>query len=316
MNMRGIFFVFLSAVLVSCGRGSNFVAPTAPGTNYGSTSGGANNWQDRIPWSPYIVIHNDAGALPGYQQAVGELMAHDAIRGARVGISEGEVMSNSPNVVNQWLASRGVELLVIVDNYLLLHDNLEDIIDRVVALHSGVTTFQIGNETTTIMAKNGPTLTIEQYMKAFRRIYDYVSMKYPNITLVSQSTFGSGTYGSNELEQMISLGLTEMSPQRVIIGMNVYGGPTIAGNASVINSRLRNYRVWVTETGSSNSDEQISYVLNSYPDIRNQLRAERIYYYALWGGDSGSDTGFSLIKNPETLPVWESPLFEVLAGKR
>lgn len=317
MNIRRVIFVLLSAVLIiSCNKDSRLSAPLAGPSAIPGATPAANSWQGRIPWSPYMVIHNPAGALAGYQQAVGELMAHGAIRGARVGISENEVMGNSPNNINQWLASQGVELLVIVDNYLLLHDNLEEVMDRVIALHPGVTTFQIGNETTTIMSKTGPHLSIEEYMRAFHRIYDYVSVKYPNIILVSQSTVSAGTYGSNELEQMISLGLTQMSPQRMIIGMNVYGGPTIAGNASVINTELRNYRVWITETGGTDADQQVGFVFNLYPVLRDQLRAERIYWYALWGGDSGEGMGFGLIRNAETPPIWEGPLFETLVGKR
>ncbi|OGN01929.1 MAG: hypothetical protein A3I26_02925 [Candidatus Yanofskybacteria bacterium RIFCSPLOWO2_02_FULL_43_10] len=312
MNIRRIFVVLFAAVLTAaCGRDSNFSIPTAPGAIPGE-----NSWQGRIPWSPYMVIHNDAGALSGYQTAVRELMAHDAIRGARVGMSESEVMNNSPNIINQWLAAQGLELLVIVDNYLLFHDNLEEIMDRVIALHPGATTFQIGNEITTILPKTGRTTTIEEYMKAFRRIYDHVSVKYPNITLVSQSTISAETYGSQELEKMVGLGLIRMSPQRVIIGMNVYGGPTVAGNASVINSQLRSYRVWVTESGSLDPDRQVGHVANSYPALRNQLRAERIYWYALWAGDTGQDNGFGLIKNPYNPPLWESPLYQILTGKR
>ncbi len=340
MNIRRICVVLLSAVLVvACNRDARPFNPAAP-----DPASGPANWQDRIPWSPYMVIHNPGNALAGYREAVGELLAHGAIRGARVGISENEVMGNSPNAVTQWLASQGVELLVIVDNYLLLHDNLEEIMDRVIALHPGVTTFQIGNETTTIMAKNGPTLSIEQYMKAFRRIYNYVSVKYPNIILVSQSVFGSGTYGSNELEQMVALGLTQMSPQRVVIGMNVYGQMTVYANASVINSQLRNYRVWVTETGETNpelhathvvnfypllsyrvwvtetgendSERQIGHVINLYPELINQLRAERIYWYALWAGDSGTDVGFGLIRHADSPPILREPLFEILTGRR
>ncbi len=303
MKRNKILAVLAATLLtVACGRNATISAPTAPG-------GIGGGWEGRIPWSPYLDIHNAAGALPGYQQAVTELMAHGALRGARVGLSEPEVMSQVPNAVNQWLSSQGLELLVIVDDYLLFHDNLEEIMDRVVSLSPGVTTIQIGNEVT-------PAMSIEQYMKVFRHIYYYVSVRYPDITLVAQSTFGSGKYGSVELEKMIALGLKDMSPQRVIIGMNVYDEPTLLANADVLNSQLREYRVWVTETGSSNPEEQVGHVINFYPELNNILRSERIYWYALWGGDSGSDTGLSLIKSPETPPIWESPLYKVLTGKK
>jgi hypothetical protein len=36
----------------------------------------------------------------------------------------------------------------------------------------------------------------------------------------------------------------------------------------------------------------------------------------MWGGDTGTDSEFSLVKHPASYPnYWKSPLFELLAGR-
>ena len=68
-----------------------------------------------------------------------------------------------------------------------------------------------------------PTITIEQYMTLFRRIYDHVQNRHPGrATLLTQSTLGSGLHGPEELESMVNLGLTDFDPRHVIIAINLY----------------------------------------------------------------------------------------------
>ena len=51
--------------------------------------------------------------------------------------------------------------------------------------------------------------------------------------------------------------------------------------------------------------------------LRRYLRAERVYWYVLWGGDAGPDTDFSLIKSPASYPnYWKSPLLTLLTTGR
>ncbi len=60
----------------------------------------------------------------------------------------------------------------------------------------------------------------------------------------------------------------------------------------------------------------IPWVQEKYPLLRDYLRAERIYWFVMWGGDGGPDTDFSLIKNPRAFPVyWTSPLFDLLTSR-
>ena len=140
--------------------------------------------------------------------------------------------------------------------------------------------------------------------------------------LMTQSTFGSGFYGSNELKKMVELGLKPniLSPQRVIVAMNIYSDDALSEYVSARNQYLDDpnqggYRIWVMETGSSNPNEQIDHVKSFYPRLTSALGAERIYWYVLWGGSIGPDTGYSLILNSsDPNQMTYSPLFKALAG--
>lgn len=265
-----------------------------------------------IQWSPYIVIHTPGEAFFAYQKAIPELMSRGALKGARVGIIKGE----NRNEVNVWIASTGLDVLWILDNYYLFESDIERVIDRVLVWYPNIRYLQIGNEVTTILPRNGPQISVEAYMSVLKKIYTYVATKYPQITLVTQSTFGSGSYGSVELERMIELGLKTMSSSRLIIGMNVYSVSTASQYSHVINGPLRGYRIWITETGTTNPNEHIQYVNGVYPILRNNLRAERIYWYCLYCGDNGPDVGFGLIRDLQKPSFWTSPLYDFLAGRR
>jgi hypothetical protein len=68
----------------------------------------------------------------------------------------------------------------------------------------------------------------------------------------------------------------------------------------------------VTETGETIPASQIAYVTATYPQLQALLRADRIYWYALWAGDSGGDSDYSLIMNATQPPIGPGPLFQVL----
>jgi hypothetical protein len=65
------------------------------------------------------------------------------------------------------------------------------------------------------------------------------------------------------------------------------------------------------ETGVADQARHIMHVTDMYPRLQ-ALGAERIYWYALWAGDTGVDSEFSLIKNPLTPAFIASPLFAAL----
>ena len=205
-------------------------------------------------------------------------------------------------------------MLGLVGNEYLFEQNVEAEIDRILVAYPEIRYFQIGNETTTILPSSGPTISIEQYMQVFRRIYDHVQSRHPErAILLTQSTFGCCFYGPGELETMARLGLADMDSEKVIIAVNAYDPASADQYRGLLGGPLRKFRVWVTESGVSDPALQIAFVREKYPLLRDYLRAERVYWYTMWGGDSGSDTDFSLIKNPMNYPqYWKSPLFELL----
>jgi hypothetical protein len=106
-----------------------------------------------------------------------------------------------------------------------------------------------------------------------------------------------------------------MNPDQVIIAVNAYDPESASQYLGLLGRQLRQFRVWVTESGVSDPTLHAAFVRDKYPRLRNYLRAERVYWYTMWGGDSGSDTDFSIIKNPAGYPnYWKSPLFQLLAG--
>lgn len=263
-------------------------------------------------WSPYIGVHVTGEALTAYQDALTRLIRAGKLRGARVEISPGGLASG--DAVLKAIGATGVELLGLISNEFLFEPDIEGTIDRIFAAYPEIHYFQVGNEITTILPASGPTMTIDQYMGVFQRVYDHVQRRYAGrATLLTQSTLGSGLYGPRELERMADLGLSAMDPGRVIIAINDYDPNEAVNYVGLLGSTLRRFRVWVTESGVPNASLHAAYVQTGYPELRNYLRAERIYWYVLWGGDSGSDTEFSLIKDPKNSPnYWQSPLFTML----
>ncbi|MDP3697728.1 MAG: hypothetical protein Q8R55_07015 [Candidatus Taylorbacteria bacterium] len=277
---------------------------------------------DLSMWSPYILVHTPGEALRAYQKAIPELMARGALKGVRIGIDKNE----GRNFVNTWIASVVPDTLWILDNHYLFDQNIEQVIDQVMVWYPGIKYLQIGNETTTILPRNEPQIPIELYMSVLKRIYTYVQTRYRGVILVAQSTFGSGKYGSLELERMVELGLREMSPNKLIIAMNVYS-ISAAHNYSHVVNRLglrkndQGYRIWVTESGVADPSLHISFVQEVYPFLKNNLKAERVYWYCLYCGEPEQDRGddhskYGLIRginNP--LLLWTSPLYNALTGR-
>lgn len=313
--MRRMVFVALSVAVFLCANCNRATSVTAP-SNYSNSS---NNVVAgvRANWSPYIVVHTSGEALAAYQKAIPELVAAGALRGVRIGITKGE----GKNSVNEWIASAVPDVLWVLDNYYLFEPNIEGVIDQVFNWYPSIRYLQIGNEVTTILPKPGPQITVEEYMTIFKRVYNHVQKNHPNrVMLVVQPTIGSGKSGAQEIERMIELGLKEMPPDKIILSFNCYTAIAASEYTNILNSSLRDYRVWVTETGIADYNEHISFVANEYPRLKHYLRFEIMFWYALWVGDEeyGSDTGFGLIRNLRDFPrqdYWRSPLFKVLTGE-
>lgn len=265
-----------------------------------------------------MVVHVTGEAFDAYKDVLPQMVQQGTLRGVRIGTDKNEAFNNY--VVDMIRGIPGIDILFIIDNYYLFDENIEAVIDDAFRKYPDIRYFQIGNETTTILPNTGPTMTIERYMAVLKRIYAHVQKNHPGrAILVSQATFGSGTYGAEELEKMARLGLTEMSPDKIIIGINCYTHFAANQYTGVLNGPLRKYRVWVTETGTNDPEQHMSFILNEYPKLRNYLRPERIYWYALWTGDGqyGTDTDFGLIRYPGKYPDYlKTPLLKILLGQQ
>jgi hypothetical protein len=263
-------------------------------------------------WSPYVGVHIDARALDAYRDALSSLQRAGRLSGLRVEINKNHQSAGDQTIAE--LGGLGLELLGLIGNEYLFAQDIEHEIDGILAAYPGIRYFQIGNEVTTILPKDGPTIGIDRYMEVFRRVYTHLQSRDPErAVLVTQSTLGSGLHGPAELEAMARLGLAAMDPERVIIAVNAYDPESASQYRGLLGGSLRRFRVWVTESGVADPALHISFVSSKYPLLRDYFRAERVYWYTMWGGDSGSQSDFSLIRNPMSYPnYWKSPLFELL----
>jgi len=290
--------------LIACDQLHPPTSPSAPPTT-----------QDvALSWSPYVGVHSDGRAIPAYQDALSALRRTGRLNGVRMELHRNELV----NPVIKAVGALGVEILGLVENLYLFDPDIERAIDRIFAAYPEIRHFQIGNEVTTILPPSGPTMTIEQYAAVFQRVYAHVQAHHPGrAILLTQSALGSGLRGPTELETLTSLALSRMDPDKVIVAINAYDPANVSQFSGLLGGALRPFRVWVTESGSLNPDQQASFVRDEYPLLRRFLRAERVYWYVMWAGDQGPDTGFSLIKFPTSHPnYWKSPLFELLTEER
>ena len=253
-----------------------------------------------------MVIQPDDGALSGYRDALTRLTSHGAVAGARIGLSADGSSTGTVNLA----ASFGLDIVGIVDNADLFATDVEGTFDRYRAAYPQVRTFQIGNEITTLPAT---PMTIDQYVTVFVRIYTHVISTYPDVTLVAESPFGSGNRGSTDLlAETAGFAARGVSPSRIVLAVNVYTATALAAYAAAMPNIAPEYRIWVTETGETIPANQAAYVTVTYPQLRALLRADRIYWYALWAGDTGGDSDFSLIRNATMPPIVPGPLFQIL----
>ncbi len=281
--------------------------PTAP-------SGTPTAQEVALQWSPYVGVHADGDALPAYEDALLALRRAGRLNGVRMEIRRNEPVSP----VIKAVGGLGLEVLGLVSNEYLFDPDIEGAIDRIFDAYPEIRHFQIGNEVTTILPQSGPTITIQEYAAVFQRVYDHVQARHPGrAILVTQSALGSGLRGPTELETLAGMTLSHMDPDRVIVAINAYEPDAVSQYRGLLGGALRPFRIWVTESGMANPEGHTSFVRDKYPLLRQYLRAERVYWYVMWGGDAGPDTDFSLIKFPTSHPdYWKSPLFDLLATGR
>lgn len=291
--MKQIGLLLLTSTLAACQLISGPSSSTPPA------------WQSSLPqWSPYVVLQPDDGALVGYREALTQLTNRRAVAGARIQLFADGRAAATVNLA----ASLQIEILGIVDNADLLGADPEGAFDRYRSAYPQVRTFQIGNEVTT----SAPTpMTIDQYLDTFVRIYTRVVNTYPDVTLVTQAAFGAGQIGASDLMATINRLRTFADPSRVVLGLNAYTPTALLTYEAALRASPPPYRIWVTETGIADPASEVAYVTQTYPRLF-ALPAQRIYWYALWAGDSGIDSGYSLISSASRPPIVPGPLFQLL----
>ena len=115
---------------------------------------------------------------------------------------------------------------------------------------------------------------------------------------------------------MVNLGLTDFDPRHVIIAINLYDLDHAGQYPGLLGGALRQFRVWVTESGIRDPDLHMSWIRDNYPRIRNLVRAGTVVLVHHVGRGHRPRPGFSLIRNPGSFPNYSrSPLFELLAGR-
>jgi hypothetical protein len=209
----------------------------------------------------------------------------------------------------------GLSIISIIHMSDLESAGWEAAFDRIYATYPGdiwEIASEISNPDPTV---NPVPITATNYMSQFKTLYFYVKARYPGAVLTNAPPYGSGDTGAPELEEFFTLGLLDLN---VVIALNVYSNYALSRYTAVMDKyadRLAGKRVWVTETGSANPNNQIAWVQEFYPTIINSIHPEMICWFEMWGGDSpAGDNGFGLLDQVTTSHPVERPLFKALTG--
>lgn len=268
--------------------------------------------QSTSAWAPCAVVHSPGGApFTAQMDAAGKLQRAGNLRWLRL-----DTRLDGSGVEYHREAQRlGLRTMSIIALRDLESVGWESAFDRLYALYP-TDIWEIGNEISNPDPSVNPvSMTPATYMAKFSALYAHVKNRYPGVTLASAPTYGTGLSGSTELESFFKLGLLDMD---VVVTVNVYSHTALSAYATVLAkyaARLVGKRIWVTETGSSNPDNQLAWVQEFYPRLVNVVHPEMICWYALWGGDgAATDNGFGLLDRVEGGAVVERPLFRALTG--
>jgi len=289
MAARLAWLLLLMPALVAC---HSATAPSPPPA-----------WLTLLPqWSPFMVVQPDDAALNGYRDALNQLTGRRAVAGVRIQLFADGRAARTVGLATSFR----LDVLGILDNADLSAADPESMFDRYRAAYPQVTAFQIGNEVTTSVP-----MPIDRYLDVFARVYAHVVSRYPDVTLVTQAAFGAGQIGSIDVNATVERIRTFASPSRAVVALNVYTPTALMAYEAALRASPPPYRIWVTETGSADPASQVAYVMQTYPRLL-ALPAERIYWYALWAGDTGADSGYGLIGHASSPPIVQGPLFQLL----
>jgi len=294
------FLGVLLAVCAACQRNPTSPSPitSAPGTNA------------VYAWAPCVVVQSPGGdAFRVQMDAVQKLQRAGKMSWIRLNTS----LDGSGAEYHRQARQMGLRIFSIIHMSDLESAGWENAFDRIYATYPS-DMWEIASEISNPdPAVNPVRLTPESYMSKFKALYSYVSTRYPGAVLTNAPPYGSGDTGPPELEKFFQLGLLDLD---VVVALNVYSNFALSRFTPVMDKyaqQLAGKRVWVTETGSANPDNQIAWVREFYPLIVNSIHPEMICWYVMWGGDSAGDNGFGLLDQVTTQAV-ERPLFKALAG--
>jgi len=302
---KALLLCFGVAVLFLYAGCERLTAPTSP-------AGASPTDLNTSAWSPCAVVHNPGGApFTTQMDAVSKLQRAGRLQWMRLDTH----LDGSGGEYHRAARQMGLKTMSIVALKDLESAGWENAFDRLYAMYP-TDIWEIGNEISNAdPSVNGLTVTPAYYMAKLSSLNAYVKRRYPGTTLASSPPFGTGLSGAGELESFFAGGLLDLD---VIVTLNVYSHPALSSYATVLDkyaARLAGKRLWVTETGSSNPDNQLAWVQEFYPRLVNVVHPEMICWYALWGGDgAATDNGFGLLDGVESGVAVERPLFRALSG--
>ena len=303
----GLLVAAVVALCTGCQRSGTSASPTAA-----SPITASPNTHDTYAWAPCVVVQSPGGVAFNVQMAAAKrLELAGKLRWIRLNTS----LDGAGLQYHLEARRLGLNVMSIVHLKDLERAGWEQTFDALQAMYP-TDIWEVASEISNPdPAVNPVPITPDYYMQKFKALYDHVRTRYPAAVLANAPPPGSGGAGPAELETFFQQGLLDMN---VVVALNVYSNTTLSRYATVIDkyaTRLSGKRIWVTETGSANPDNQIAWVQEFYPRVVNSIHPEMICWYAMWGGDGvGSDNGFGLLDQVATGSPIERPLFKALVG--
>jgi hypothetical protein len=241
---------------------------------------------DMSAWSPNIGVHNFS--LSQQIAYLKPLVRSGNLECVRVGW-----LGDSSELAT-WLHSQGIEVLGLFENEFLRDSNVVEIFHAQVQRYPYIKYWEIGNEVEHFIG-----MSAQEYMAIFDKIYK--ASRDWGITLLSQAPFGN-IDGAEFFKAMMNNGLDKYTDIIVAIHYYGYASEAIHRFSTQVHRLPFSVDVWVTETGIKDQSRHIGYVNEIYPDIRNVLRAKKIFWYvfsecsehSLVSGLSSGCSGFKI----------------------
>jgi len=260
-------------------------------------------------WDPYVGVHPFNCGTEGQQPHLLKLIKAGKLRGVRLwNLDNSDVQRFA-----LWFLENDIEVLGVLENEYLKNPNLCQIFEQHILQNPEITTWEIGNEVTGFI-----NMQPEEYMRRFKKLFYFVKQNYPHIILVSEGVAGNGN-AADLLRRMIDSGLSKLCEDGLrVIAIHFYSWKSLRLEEfkSQIDKLPISTRIWITETNIMPPiwSEQVDYVIEMYPKLRDSLRAERIYWYVFAEGRDFNDGEFGLVKGlvENELPIEYSPLMEAL----